>query len=119
MPNPLDLMAKLDSRLRCVANGNADVNAVRAQQNGAVRLRRSAQRLAVPDVLYLTASDSIKHMSSALEEITRGPQQTSLPEDVEVNVFVLLNRENAATPKTGKTAGREDRHRSSKLSRPP
>jgi hypothetical protein len=37
MANPLDKMEKLHSRLRCVANGKTETNAVRAQQNGAMR----------------------------------------------------------------------------------
>ncbi|MHC2733388.1 hypothetical protein ACVIEO_006965 [Rhizobium leguminosarum] len=44
MANPLDRMRKLNSRLRCVANGDSNVNAVRAQQNGAVRLKPAARR---------------------------------------------------------------------------
>ena len=38
MGEALDKLTKLDGRLRCVANGKTEVNAVRAQQNGAVRL---------------------------------------------------------------------------------
>ena len=42
MGEALDKLTKLDGRLRCVANGKTEVNAVRAQQNGAVRLKESA-----------------------------------------------------------------------------
>lgn len=98
MANPLDQMRKLHSRLRCVANGDSEVNAVRAQQNGAVRLKPAAQKLRVPDIIGMTTDDSIKQMKSAIRNIGRGPKQKSLPQDVEVSVFVLFNRESAKTP---------------------
>ncbi|GAA3102958.1 hypothetical protein GCM10010520_55100 [Rhizobium viscosum] len=98
MVNPLDRMRKLNSRLRCVANGDSSVNAVRAQQNGAVRLKPAAQKLAVPDLANLTAGDSVKASKHIIDRISRGPKQVELAKDVEVNVFVLLNRESAKTP---------------------
>ncbi|MGR9249455.1 S8 family serine peptidase [Rhizobium leguminosarum] len=98
MANPLDRMRKLNSRLRCVANGDSNVNAVRAQQNGAVRLKPAAQKLEVPDIVSLTTDDSIKQLKREINAIVRGPKQKDLPKDVEVSVFVLLNRESAKSP---------------------
>jgi subtilisin family serine protease len=98
MASPLDQMPKLHSRLRCVANGDTKVNAVRAQQNGAVRLRPAAQKLEVPDIATMTLDDSIKEKPKDIGKVRRGPKQKTLPRDVEVNVFVLFNRESAKTP---------------------
>ncbi|MBY5516192.1 S8 family serine peptidase [Rhizobium leguminosarum] len=98
MANPLDRMRKLNSRLRCVANGDSNVNAVRAQQNGAVRLKPAAQKLKVPDIVSLTTDDSVKQLKHEIDAIARGPKQKDLPKDVEVSVFVLLNRESAKSP---------------------
>ncbi|WP_313903468.1 hypothetical protein [Rhizobium leguminosarum] len=98
MANPLDRMRKLNSRLRCVANGDSNVNAVRAQQNGAVRLKPAAQKLKVPDIVSLTTDDSVKQLKREIDAIARGPKQKDLPNDVEVSVFVLLNRESAKSP---------------------
>ncbi|MDI7865330.1 S8 family serine peptidase [Rhizobiaceae bacterium n13] len=98
MVNPLDRMRKLNSRLRCVANGDSNVNAVRAQQNGAVRLKPAAQKLKVPDLVSLTTDDSIKQLKREIDAIARGPKQKDLPKDVELSVFVLLNRESAKSP---------------------
>ncbi|MCH4547476.1 S8 family serine peptidase [Rhizobium changzhiense] len=98
MANPLDRMRKLNSRLRCVANGDSNVNAVRAQQNGAVRLKPAAQKLKVPDIVSLTTDDSVKQLKREIDAIARGPKQKDLPKDVEVSVFVLLNRESAKSP---------------------
>lgn len=99
MPNPLDKMRKLDSRLRCVANGKTEINAVRAQQNGAVRVTPSAQRKPVPALSAVTADVCAMQQQEVIEKIERGSKQTKLSDDVEVNVFVLLNSETAKTPR--------------------
>ena len=99
MANPLDKMEKLHSRLRCVANGKPEINAVRAQQNGAVRVSAAESRKQVPDLVAVTPKDSVRMQPNVLESIVRGSKQTNLSDDVEVNVFVLFNREDAKTPK--------------------
>jgi len=96
MANPLDNLPKLQSRLRCVANGDSKVNAVRAQQNGAVRMKPSAPKVVVPDIVTMTADESVKD-SKAIGKIKRRPKQKTLPNDVELNVFVLFDRESAKT----------------------
>ena len=99
MANPLDKMEKLDSRLRCVANGKTEINAVRAQQNGAVRVTPAAQKVPVPQLRAVTAEECVRREPEVVKKIKRGSKQAALPDDVEVNVFVLLNRESAETPK--------------------
>ena len=99
MANPLDKMEKLHSRLRCVANGKTEINAVRAQQNGAVRVSPAAQRKRVPDLAAVTPEESLRKQPDVIQGIVRGTKQTKLPDDVDLNVFVLLNREDAKTPK--------------------
>lgn len=98
MGKPLDRLTKLHSRLRCVANGKTEINAVRAQQNGAVRLKPAARRRKVPELETVTAQASVRASAAELRKIKRGARQTELSDDVEVNVFVLLNRESAKTP---------------------
>ena len=98
MANPLDKLLKLDGRLRCVANGRSEINAVRAQQNGAVRLKPAAPMVEVPDIVAMTLKESVKLEQTVIEKIKRGDKQTELSNDVEVNVFVLLNRESDKTP---------------------
>lgn len=97
MGEPLDRLTKLDNRLRCVANGNADVNRVRAEKNGAVRVRASAREPALPDPAE--GGPGLKTLGRSMRSITRGPKQKHLPDDVEVAVFVLFNRLDAPTPK--------------------
>jgi subtilisin family serine protease len=99
MANPLDKLHKLDSRLRCVANGKTDVNAVRAQQNGAVRVTAAAQSKPVPALAAVTAEVCARQQPAAIEKIKRGSKQTKLPDDIEVNVFVLFDDATAKTPK--------------------
>jgi subtilisin family serine protease len=99
MANPLDKLEKLHSRLRCVANGKTEINAVRAQQNGAVRVSAAAQTKQVPDLVAVTPEDSLRlQQPDVIKKIRRGSKQKELPNDVEVNVFVLFNREDAKTP---------------------
>lgn len=97
MSNPLNGLTKLHSRLRCVANGRADVNAIRAQQNGAVRVtKESAQP--VPDVGKVTLEQGLKSLGRDVRHAKIGSKQTRLANDVEVSVFVLFNRDENATP---------------------
>jgi len=98
MANPLDRMRKLHSRLRCVANGKSDVNAVRAQRNGAVRVTSVPKRAIVPELEAMTREESVKADSGAMRKIRRGSKQRTLSDDVEMNVFVLFNRDSARTP---------------------
>jgi len=99
MANPLDKLEKLHSRLRCVANGKPEINAVRAQRNGAVRVTQAAQQKGVPELAAVTPAESIKQNSELIGKIKRGSKQTQLSSDVQLNVFVLFNRESAKTPK--------------------
>lgn len=96
MAGPLDKLKKLDARLRCVANGKSDVNAVRARQNGAVRVRQRAAT--VPPVALPLVDGGLKSQRRSVRGIKRGKKQTELSGDVEVNVFVLFNRLDAPTP---------------------
>lgn len=98
MRGPLDRLTKLDSRLRCVANGETDVNAVRAQQNGAVRLKPRAQAAFAREASLPPAGESPKSLGEPIRFLKRGPRQQSLPDDVEVNVFLLFNRIDAPSP---------------------
>src|SRR5687768_12361965 len=96
MAGPLDKLTKLDARLRCVANGKPDVNAVRARQNGAVRVKQRAAT--VQPVALPLVDGGLKTQGRSVRGIKRGKKQTELSSDVEVNVFVLFNRLDAPTP---------------------
>lgn len=98
MANPLDGMRKLHSRLRCVANGKADVNAVRAQRNGAVRVTSADKRAMAPALAAVTLTESVKEDPGAIRKIKRGTTQKALRDDVELNVFIMFNRDSAKTP---------------------
>ncbi|TDW68996.1 subtilase family protein [Novosphingobium sp. PhB55] len=98
MPGPLDRLTKLDSRLRCVANGATEVNAIRAEQNGAVRLKPKARAKLAPATVLPASGETLKSFGLPLRAAKRGAKQTELPNDVEVSVFVLLNRIDAPTP---------------------
>src|SRR4051812_11996634 len=98
MDRPLDKLTKLHSRLRCVANGKTDVNAVRARQNGAVRLKPAADRAVEPELAAAAVEPGLKSLGRDIRHARKGARQTTLPDDVEVNVFVLFNRLDAPTP---------------------
>ena len=98
MARPLDKLTKLHSRLRCVANGKTDVNGVRARQNGAVRLNADAMSRQAPAPSPLAASLGPKTRERIARRAKIQSKQTALPDDVEVNVFVLFNRDAGATP---------------------
>ncbi|MCP4384603.1 MAG: peptidase S8 and S53 subtilisin kexin sedolisin, partial [Hyphomicrobiales bacterium] len=98
MDKPLDHLTKLHSRLRCVANGDTKVNAVRAQQNGAVRVKADAGPQAVPSLDDVTLETTVRTDGTRMRGIKRRRRQRALSDDVEVNVFVLLDRESAETP---------------------
>lgn len=98
MAGPLDNLTKLDGRLRCVANGRTEVNAVRAQQNGAVRLIPKKHDLLYTTLALPASGETIKSFGGALDAVKRGAQQTALANDVEVSVFVLFNRMEAPNP---------------------
>ena len=97
MGEALDKLTKLDGRLRCVANGKTEVNAVRAQQNGAVRLTESAPQAVQAEAAVLDGAGR-KTLGLALTDIERGKSQGRLSADVEVNVFVVFNRLDSPTP---------------------
>ncbi|RYE57668.1 MAG: peptidase S8 and S53 subtilisin kexin sedolisin, partial [Rhizobiaceae bacterium] len=98
MAGPLDRLTKLDSRLRCVANGATEVNAIRAEQNGAVRLKPGAYQAMASSSAIPSGGDSLKSLGRSLRAAKKGNSQTRLPTDVEVSVFVLLNQIDAPTP---------------------
>lgn len=98
MPGPLDKLTKLDGRLRCVANGSTHVNAVRAQQNGAVRLTPRARAKYDREEGIAPAGESARSLGSSIAKLKKGPKQQALAKDVEVNVFVLFNRIDAPSP---------------------
>jgi len=98
MAGPLDRLTKLDSRLRCVANGATEVNAVRAEQNGAVRLKPRSRQAMASSLAIPVDGESLKSLGRTLRAVKRGKSQTSLPTDVEVSVFVLFNQIDALTP---------------------
>lgn len=95
MGKALDQLDKLDSRLRCVANGETEINAVRAAQNGAVRIKTTLQAAARPRVIV---EPGLKTLGRSVRALHRG-KQTALDDDVEVNLFVLLDRSDAPTPR--------------------
>ena len=95
MGNPLDRLEKLHSRLRCVANGKTEINAVRAQRNGAVRVTPSGKKAGARTCGRDAGG---KPQAAEISSIERGSKQTKLPDDVEVSVFVLFNQEDAKTP---------------------
>lgn len=95
MGGPLDRLTKLDGRLRCVANGRTEVNSIRAELSGAVRLTDSVR---AHDPSLLSVSRDQKSLDQAKRGARRGPKQTALPANVEVNVFVLFNRLGAPSP---------------------
>jgi subtilisin family serine protease len=98
MAGPLDRLTKLDSRLRCVANGDTDVNAIRAEQSGAVRLKPRARQAQAPVSALPSGGESAKSLGQSLRAAKRGAQQSALPGDVEVSVFVLFNKIDAPAP---------------------
>jgi hypothetical protein len=98
MTSPLDNLGKLNSRLRCVADGDRYVNAVRAQQDGAVQVSTEAQRDPVPELQAVNAELSVRKDPELLKAIEKGAKQTELSDDVTVKEFVLFNRENEKTP---------------------
>ncbi|MGZ8999156.1 MAG: hypothetical protein ACXW2T_09905, partial [Allosphingosinicella sp.] len=97
MPNPLEGLTKLHSRLRCVANGKTDVNAIRAQQNGAVRVT-SVSSVPVPNLRKVTLAQGLKSLGRDVRRAKLGAHQKRLSNDVEVSVFILFNRDSATTP---------------------
>ncbi len=98
MPGPLDRLTKLGSRLRCVANGDTDVNAIRAEQSGAVRLKPRARQVQAATSALPSGGESAKSLGQSLLAAKRGARQSALPRDVEVSVFVLFNKIDATTP---------------------
>lgn len=98
MAGPLDRLTKLHSRLRCVANGATGVNASRAQQNGAVRVERTPRRAQVAAIGHTAAQPGLKSQGLAVHGQKRGGKLKKLSSDVQVNVFVLFDRDNADTP---------------------
>ena len=93
MANPLEGLTKLHSRLRCVANGKTEVNGIRAQRNGAVRLKDAAKERALPELSAVTVDQGVKSTGGNLSAIKIDSSQTELSDDVEVSVFVLFNRD--------------------------
>src|SRR5687768_86127 len=94
MPQPLDELRKLGSRLRCVANGDTGVNTIRAERSGAIQVEPSVT--GSRDTLARAAfspEQSIKSRphSKEMRALKRG-KQTTLSDDVKVNVFVLFDR---------------------------
>ena len=73
MAKPLDQMEKLHSRLRCVANGNTEINAVRAQQNGAVRVTSASRLKHVPELAAVTPEESLRNQPEVIEALRGGP----------------------------------------------
>ncbi len=51
MSSALDKLNKLNSRLRCVANGKTDVNSIRAEMNGAVRVTTAKEAPSVAPIV--------------------------------------------------------------------
>ncbi|HEX8573672.1 MAG TPA: S8 family serine peptidase [Allosphingosinicella sp.] len=98
MASPVDSLIKLHSRLRCVANGRTDVNALRAQRNGAVRVA-SAPRPNLPTMDEVARRLPGEPEAGDVPAAKEPPYQKRLSKDVEVNVFVLFNRDNVRTPK--------------------
>jgi subtilisin family serine protease len=98
MAGPLDRLTKLNGRLRCVANGATEVNAIRARQNGAVRLKPRSHDAMASSLTIPSDGESAKSRGEPVRTAKRGPRQKSLPTDVEVSVFVLFNRIDAPTP---------------------
>lgn len=104
MPNPLDKMTKLHSRLRCVANGKTEVNAVRAEQNGAVAVTAAVAKTryqsggSVGPGLKSLTEFGVRGTKAQLRGIRKSTSQQSMPDDVMVNVFVMLNAGTAKTP---------------------
>lgn len=97
MKSPLDRLRKLHSRLRCVANGGTEVNALRAQRNGAVRVKR-ARSADAQSMDAIARQRGLKTQGHDLRHARTGPKQTRLTDEVEVSVFVLFNRDNTETP---------------------
>lgn len=97
MSHPLEGLTKLHSRLRCVANGKADVNAIRAQQNGAVRVTSVSSETA-PNLRKVTLAQGLKSLGRDVRRAKQGEHQKRLSNDVEVSVFILFNRDSATTP---------------------
>jgi subtilisin family serine protease len=98
MNGPLDALDKLDSRLRCVANGKPEINAVRSQQNGAVRVSKAIQGRQIPEMAATTVEQCAARPLTVVKSIRKGSKQTELSNEVEVSVFVLLTKDDAPTP---------------------
>ncbi|MGH7949532.1 MAG: S8 family serine peptidase [Candidatus Binataceae bacterium] len=81
-----------------MANGDTQVNAVRAEQNGAVRVKPRARRQQAPAEALPTTGETLKSRGLSFSAAKRGPTQVALPDDVEVSVFVLFNKIDAPTP---------------------
>lgn len=97
MGKPLDSLKKLGSKLRCVANGDSFVNDSRSKLNGAVRKlepAKPAKRDRTEIESYIAQQDELRRAPRA----KKGPPQTALPDDVEVNVFTLFDDDRDKTP---------------------
>jgi hypothetical protein len=71
MTGPLDRLTKLDSRLRCVANGATEVNAIRAEQNGAVRLKPGSRQAMASSLAIPVDGESLKSLGRTFRSTLR------------------------------------------------
>lgn len=101
---------KLHSRLRVIANGNSEVNAIRAEHIGGLRVRTRKALRSLELEQKRSPCDRARGMKEAPSAVRRAGKgkQTTLPKDIEANVFVTLNsedsrpRELARAPKRGR-----------------
>lgn len=106
MGGDLDKLFKLQSRLRNVANANADVNFTRAAISGSVKLRSDREadfrslEAAAPEV---TMAASPRERGSV--RIADRGKQTALSENINVSVFVLTDGIDLP-PQVSETTGR-------------
>lgn len=95
MSQPLNRLTNLGSKLRCIANGDEEVNGNRSRLNGAVRELPEKKFRAFRQIDMATTFTARLAPS---EKPKRGPRQKKLASNVEVNVFILFDDENATLP---------------------
>ena len=76
---------KIHPKLRMIANGSTEVNAVRAEQCAAVAVEAPKVAEALP---ILRGDEPVIRSLSALPALPKPPKLQQLPEDVLVNVFI-------------------------------
>lgn len=84
---------KIQSRLQCVANGDSLVNTIRAGRTGAVRQRAENFLMESQTADIALSDESTTLFGDVFSGTKRRKSIQKFAEDIEVNVFVLFDRE--------------------------